>query len=321
MKIAILDDYQDVVRKLECFKMLSDHEVITLNETFSDEALVHKLADVEVIVLIRERTVVTEFLLANLPALKLISQTGKISSHIDPALCNKYGVRIVEGIGSPIAPSELCWALIMSASRNITAYNSNLLKNKWQDSGPLGLGRTLKSLTLGIWGYGNIGKRIAQYARAFEMSVVVWGSENSREAALADGFNTAKTKSEFFSDSDIISLHLRLNDLTRSIVTAFDLKQMKPDSLLVNTSRSELIEKGALYDEMSMNPEKRAAIDVYDVEPATIENEPLLSLQNVTALPHLGYVERNNYELYFKVAFENIASFTSGSPQNLVVTS
>ncbi|HKI70413.1 MAG TPA: NAD(P)-dependent oxidoreductase, partial [Verrucomicrobiae bacterium] len=225
---------------------------------------------------------------------------------------------VVEGVGSPVAPSELCWALIMSASRNIPSYVSNLLNDKWQCSGGLGLGRTLKGLTLGIWGYRKIGKRIARFAKAFDMDVLVWGSEGSRNAAVADGFAAARSKTDIFANADILTLHLRLNDATRGCVTRKDLQQMKSDSLFVNTSRSGLVEKGALYKELSANREKRAAVDVYDVEPANSKNEPLLTLPNVTALPHLGYVELNSYELYFNAAFENVVAYAEGAPQNLV---
>ena len=198
MKIAILDDYQDVVTKLNSFEILGDLAVLVLNETFSESELIQKLFDVEVIVLIRERTTITESLLAKLPNLKLISQTGKVSHHISPQLCHQYGVRVAEGVGSPVAPAELCWALIMSASCNIPSYAANLLNDKWQQSGELGLGRTLNGLTIGIWGYGKIGKRIAQYAKAFGMNVLVWGSENSRNAATESGFNAAVSQSDFF---------------------------------------------------------------------------------------------------------------------------
>ncbi|UTZ24900.1 D-2-hydroxyacid dehydrogenase family protein [Vibrio campbellii] len=309
MRITVLDDYQDVVRTLDCFKLVSHLDVLILNETLSEPELAVKLKDTEILVLIRERTVITESLLAQLPNLKVISQTGKVSNHIDVHLCERYGVKVLEGRGSPIAPSELAWALIMAASRNIPTYSSNLKNDKWQDSDALGLGRTLKGLKLGIWGYGKIGQRVAQYAKAFEMSVVVWGSEQSRNLALEHGFEASASKEKFFSDSDVLSLHLRLNDLTRACVTARDLSLMKPDSLFVNTSRSELVENSALYNELISVPTKRAAVDVFDKEPASIENEPLLSLSRVTATPHLGYVEQSSYELYFKIAFENILTF------------
>ena len=211
MNITVLDDYQDVVRTLDCFELLSHHNVSILNETLPEAELVAKLKGTEVLVLIRERTVITESLLAQLPNLKVISPTGKVSKHIDVHLCEKSGVKVLEGRGSPVAPSELAWALIMAASRHIPTYSSNLQNDKWQNSGVLGLGRTLKGLKLGIWGYGKIGRRIAQYAKAFDMSVVVWGSEQSRNLALAHGFEAAASQESFFSGSDIVSVHLRCN--------------------------------------------------------------------------------------------------------------
>ncbi|MEJ2765650.1 D-2-hydroxyacid dehydrogenase family protein [Photobacterium sp. MCCC 1A19761] len=310
MKIAILDDYQNVVKDLKCFELLRHHEVRVLTETFHDEdRLAEQLAGIEALVLIRERTQITESLLAKLPELKVISQTGKVSNHIDPRLCEQYGVKVLEGVGSPVAPSELCWALIMSASRHIPVYVSSLQQGEWQQSGELGLGRTLNGLTLGIWGYGKIGQRIAQYAKVFGMQVLVWGSEASRVNATRDGFAAASSKAQFFRTADIVSLHLRLNEVTRGCVTQADLALMKPDSLFVNTSRAELVEPQALYDELSKHPTKRAALDVFENEPATIESEPLLSLPNVLATPHLGYVEHHSYALYFRVAFENLLDY------------
>lgn len=321
MKIAILDDYQNSVKDLACFDLLKNHDVYVFNETFiSVEGLVANLKDFEALVLIRERTVISEELLANLPNLKLISQTGKISNHIDAKLCHKYGVAVAEGVGSPVAPSELCWGLIMSASRHIPEYVAQFSQGHWQQSGSLGLGRVLNGSVLGIWGYGKIGQRIAQYAKVFGMDVMVWGSEVSRSLAKEHGFSAAESKAEFFQRADIVSLHLRLNDATKAIVTQADLALMKADSLLVNTSRAELIESGALYSEMSSNPSKRAAIDVFETEPANANNEPLLSLPNVLCTPHIGYVEKASYELYFNIAFENVVAFANGKAQNLVIT-
>jgi D-3-phosphoglycerate dehydrogenase / 2-oxoglutarate reductase len=322
VKIAVLDDYQNSVKDLACFDVLKGHDAHVFNETFlSVEDLVVNLKDFEALVLIRERTVISEDLLANLPNLKLISQTGKISNHIDAKLCHKYGVAVAEGIGSPVAPSELCWGLIMSASRHIPEYVSQFSQGHWQQSGALGLGRVLSGSVLGIWGYGKIGQRIAQYAKAFGMKVQVWGSESSRALAQEHGFSAAESKEDFFQTVDIITLHLRLNDATKAIVTQADLALMKADSLLVNTSRAELIESGALYAEMLANPSKRAAVDVFESEPATVENEPLLSLPNVLCTPHIGYVEKASYEIYFKIAFENVVAFADGKAENLVVIS
>jgi D-3-phosphoglycerate dehydrogenase len=205
----------------------------------------------------------------------------------------------------------------MAASRHIPAYVQNLIDGKWQQSGPLGLGRTLHGLTFGIWGYGKIGKRVAQYANVFGMKVLVWGSASSREAAVSDGFEAAPDKAFFFREVDVLSLHLRLNAATKGCVTQEDLALMKPDSLFVNMSRAGLVEKNALYTALRRVPTKRAAIDVYDQEPVTDASDPLLSLPNVLCSPHLGYVERNSYELYFKAAFENVVNFLEGRPTNI----
>jgi D-3-phosphoglycerate dehydrogenase len=319
VRIAILDDYQDVVKSLTCFDILKGHDVRILTETYKDVGiLAEQIRDVEMLVLIRERTVINQEILSKLPNLKLISQTGKISNHLDIEACTKFGVHVAEGIGSPVAPAELCWALIMAASRHLTVYSSSLRQGRWQDSGPLGLGRALDGLTIGIWGYGKIGRRIARYAQAFAMDVLIWGRASSRMKAIADGFSAASSKSEFFASADILSLHLRLNEKTKACVRAEDLALMKADSLFVNISRSGLVEKNALYDELQKNPTKRAAIDVFDSEPAHNTSEPLLSLPNVLGTPHLGYVEKNSYELYFRKAFENVAAYAEGKPQNLV---
>ena len=320
MRIAILDDYQDQVRHLPCFAMLAGHDVMVLNQSEPDAArLAAMLEGIEALVLIRERTRIDEHLLMGLPSLKLISQTGKISQHIDPVQCQQYGVAIAEGVGSPIAPAELCWALIMAASRHIPAYSKALGQGQWQQSGSLGLGRTLHGLTLGIWGYGKIGQHIARYGKAFGMSVLIWGSDSSRQRAEQDGLEAAAGKDAFFRRADVLSLHLRLNEITRACVTRADLARMKADSLLVNTSRAELIESGALHAVLSANPTRRAALDVFDSEPANLDNEPLLALPNVLATPHLGYVEQNSYELYFRKAFENVLAFAEGRPQHLVM--
>ncbi|EEW11653.1 D-2-hydroxyacid dehydrogenase family protein [Vibrio mimicus] len=310
MKIAVLDDYQNVVIGLNAFQYLQEHDVKVFNDSVSDEAvLIERLKPFEALVLIRERTQITENLLANLPNLKLISQTGKVSNHIDVALCERYGVTVLEGIGSPVAPAELCWGLILAASRHLPSYVQKLQVGEWQQNGGLGLGRTLSGRTLGIWGLGKIGQRIAQFGQVFGMQILVWGSEASRQKALELGYQPAADKAEFFAKADVLSLHLRLNDATRGIVTKQDLLSMKTDSLFVNTSRAELVESGALYQVMHANPTRQAAVDVYENEPALPSNEPLLSLPNVLCAPHLGYVEKNSYEIYFQAAFENVIGY------------
>lgn len=318
MKIAILDDYQDQVRTLSCYSTLREHDVTIFNDTLEEmELLVERLLPFDALVLIRERTVISEQLLSKLPNLKLISQTGKISNHINLDDCTKYNIAVAEGVGSPVAPSELAWALIMASMRHIPTYIEKFKQGHWQQSGSLGLGTTLNGLKFGIWGYGKIGQRLANYAKAFDMQVVVWGSEQSRLKAITHGHQAAENRSDFFSQCDIISLNLRLNSATKHIVTKKDLDMMKPDSLIVNISRAELIEPNALFQTLVAFPSKKAAVDVYEQEPSNINDQPLLALPNVVATPHLGYVERNSYELYFKWAFENVVHFANGVPQNI----
>ena len=319
LKIAILDDYQNAVKALSCFSLLNEHEVFVFTDKpTSLEVQIQRLYDMDAIVLIRERTPITDALLAQLPNLKLISQTGKVSQHIDVLACHKHGVTITEGVGSAIAPAELCWALVLAASRHLVPYAQNLKSGLWQNAGSLGLGRTLEGLTFGIWGYGRIGQRIARYANAFGMHILVWGSETSRQQAIHDGFTAANSKSEFFSQAEVVSLHLRLNDATRECVRFNDLQLMKPEALLVNVSRAELIEKSALLRSLQTGKPGFATLDVFEAEPIDAETEPLLTMPNVLCSPHLGYVEKNSYELYFKNAFENVVNFFNGNPQHVI---
>jgi D-3-phosphoglycerate dehydrogenase len=322
MKIAILDDYQDAVRNLDCFHLLDGHEVkVFTNSARGAGQLAIRLAPFEALVLIRERTALPRQLLSKLPNLKLIAQTGKLAGHVDVSAATAHGIAIAEGVGSPVAPAELTWALIMAASRKIVPYANNLKDGLWQTASINpelnGLGRVLKGRTLGIWGYGKIGHMIAGYARAFGMQVMVWGSEQSRAAAAADGLIAAPTRAAFFEQADVVTLHLRLNDATRGIVNADDLARMKRDALFVNTSRAELVEDGALEDALRKGRPGQAALDVFTSEPLAAD-APLLKIPTVLATPHLGYVERDSYELYFRAAFENVVNFANGNPTNIL---
>ncbi len=324
MKIAILDDYQDAVRSLECFRMLDGHEVKVFNSsTRGLGQLAIRLAPFDALVLIRERTTFPRALLAKLPNLKLLSQTGKVAGHIDVAAATEHGVAIAEGVGSPVAPAELTWALIMAASRKIVPYANNLKDGLWQTASINpelnGLGRVLKGRTLGIWGYGKIGHLIAGYAQAFGMQVIVWGSEKSRAAAVAEGLTAAPTREAFFEQADVVSVHLRLNDATRGIVKADDLARMKRGALFVNTSRAELVEEGALEAALRKGRPGYAALDVFTSEPLAADAD-ILKIPTVLATPHLGYVERDSYELYFRAAFENVVNFANGTPTNILNT-
>ncbi|HXI12161.1 MAG TPA: D-2-hydroxyacid dehydrogenase family protein [Thermoanaerobaculia bacterium] len=318
MKIVILDDYQNAVRGLDCFSRLEGHDVAVHNDMApNQDALIARLMEAEAVVLIRERTVIHGALLERLPNLRLISQTGKISNHIDIEACTAHGVSVAEGVGSPLAPAELCWALIMAAERRIPQYCSELKEGRWQSARGVGIGRALRGHTLGIWGYGKIGRLVAGFGRAFGMKIVVWGRNASLSAAAADGFEALRDKRSLFEGSDVLSLHLRLNDTTQGCVTLEDLRAMKSDALFVNTSRAELVEPGALRSALCSGRPGFAAIDVYENEPVTDPNHPLLLMDNVICTPHLGYVEQAGYELYFDKAFENVVAFAAGSPQNI----
>lgn len=320
MKIAVLDDYQNAVEKLGCNALLQAHEVSVFTQTMNEDQLVAALQDFDALVLIRERTQITASLLARLPRLKLISQTGKVSGHIDVAAATAAGVAIAEGVGDPTAPAELTWALIMAAYRKIPQYVAHMKAGRWQtaslDTQHNTPGRALQGDTLGVWGYGKLGKRIAGYGKAFGMEVVIWGREASRAQALVDGYRVADSKQSFFAQSDVVSLHLRLNAATQGIVTFDDLQAMKPSALLVNTSRAELLAPGALQQALAQGRPGYAALDVFETEPVA-GSEWFLTADNVVATPHLGYVEQKGYEIYFRAAFENVAGFFAGTPTNV----
>ena len=314
MKIAILDDYQNAVSQLKCFDLVKDYDIKVLNKSYTTaKDLASEIKDVQILVLIRERTKIDDELLSLLPNLKLISQTGKISNHLDLAACTKHRVAVSEGIGSPIAPAELTWTLIMNATRKVPQAIEAMKKGEWQTN----IGSTIHGKMIGIWGYGKIGQMIAQYAKAFGAKVQIWGSENSRQKAIEDGFHSANSKEEFFSTSDVITLHIRLNEQTKGIVKFEDLKLMQHDAIIVNTSRAELIEENALSKALSQNTPTYAALDVYDSEPIYDKNNEFLTNPNVICTPHLGYVEENSYELYFSKAFENVVNFIEGNPINI----
>ena len=316
MKIAILDDYQDCVRSLDCFRLLDGHEV----KVFQHGArgigqLALRLAPFEALVLIRERTSINRALLQKLPNLKLISQTGRLANHIDLDAAAEFGICVTEGVGDARAPAELTFALIMAARRRLLPYAALLKQGVWQASSLQPehnqLGQVLFGQTLGIWGFGKIGRMVAGYGAAFGMQILVWGSETSRAAAVQAGYQAAASRTDFFAQSDVLTLHLRLNDATRGIVQAHDLALMKSTALLVNTSRAELIAPGALAAGLRAGHPGFAALDVFEQEPLAAD-DPLLQWENVLATPHLGYVEKHSYEKYFCAAFQNVLDFAAG---------
>ncbi|GKQ56713.1 D-2-hydroxyacid dehydrogenase family protein [Sphaerotilus sulfidivorans] len=326
MNIIILDDYQDAVRKLQCAQRpeLQNAKVFT-NTVKGIGQLAVRLKDAEILVLIRERTHFPKALLEKLPRLKLIAQTGRVGPHIDVETCTRLGIAVAEGVGSPVAPAELTWSLIMASMRRLPQYIGNLKHGAWQQSGlkagsmppNFGLGMTLSGRTLGLWGYGRIGRLVGGYGRAFGMKVQVWGSEASRQRAVADGFEAAASREAFFTDADVLSLHLRLTPETRGLVTMDDLSRMKPTALLVNTSRAELIGDNLLVTALNRGRPGMAAVDVFESEPI-LQGHPLLRLENAVCTPHIGYVELDSYENYFKAAFDNVTAYLAGQPTHIV---
>jgi D-3-phosphoglycerate dehydrogenase len=317
MKIAILDDYHDTLRTLDCFRKLDGHDVTIWNDHVEDvDILARRLHDAQALVLIRERTKITAPLIARLPKLKLISQRS-VYPHIDVAACTGHGVSVASNLhlGTPsYATAELTWGLIVAAMRKIPQQMSALKAGKWQ----IGVGSTLRGKTLGIFGYGRIGSVVAGYGRAFGMQVVIWARPESLARARADGYATAPDKPTFFSSCDVISLHMRLVNATRGIVGAADLGRMQPTALIVNTSRAPLIEPGALVDALRAGRPGMAAIDVYEEEPLRDVNHPLLNMENVVCTPHLGYVSREEYEIQFADIFDQITAYAAGKPINVV---
>jgi D-3-phosphoglycerate dehydrogenase len=301
MNIVILDDYQDAVRKLQCAQKLEAFQAKVYTNTVKGIGqLSIRLKDADIIVLIRERTQLTRAVIEKLPKLKLVVQTGRIGSHVDVQACTERGIAVAEGVGDPVAPAELTWALVMASMRRLPQYVGNLKHGAWQQSGlksasmppNFGLGNVLRGKTLGIWGYGKIGQLVAGYGKAFGMQVVVWGRLPSLQKAVADGFIAAGSREEIFTHSDVLSLHVRLNDETRGMVSAEDLARMKPTSLLVNTSRAELIEPDALIAALNRGKPGMAAVDVFEAEPI-LQGHALLRLENCICTPHIGYVEVN----------------------------
>jgi D-3-phosphoglycerate dehydrogenase len=317
MRIAIPDDYQDCVRGLDCFARLAGHEVTIFHDTLHDDAaLAERLQGFDALVLTRERTRIGASLLARLPQLRLISQTGKVAGHVDVDACTAHGVAVADGRGSGAATAELTWALALASRRHLVDEANRLRGGRWQGH----LGQQLHGQRLGIWSYGRIGRQVARYGQAFGMRVWVWGRAGSTADARADGIEVAPSREAFFSESDVVSLHVRLSPETHGIVHRDDLDRMKPTALLVNTSRAELIAAGALVAALRAGRPGFAAIDVFeqDSEPVLDAAHPMLALPNALCTPHIGYVERDNFEHYFGTAFDNIVAFAQGRPQNIV---
>ena len=317
MNITILDDYQDSIRTLDCFQKIAHHNVTIWNDHTKDtDALAERLKDTEALTLLRERTPIRAPLIERLDKLRIISQMS-VYPHIDVDACTRRGVLVCSDTTSHVsyATAELTWGLILASFRRIPQEMAALRAGRWQTST---VGHTLRGKTLGVYGYGRLGKVIAGYGDAFGMNVWVWGRDSTIAKARADGYEIAGSRDAFFAESDVISLHVRLVDATRGMITAADLARMKPDALLVNTSRAGLIEPGALEAALRAGRPGMAAVDVYEEEPVLGARHPLLAMDNVVCVPHLGYVTREGLETMFSTIFEQILAYERGQPINVV---
>jgi D-3-phosphoglycerate dehydrogenase / 2-oxoglutarate reductase len=316
MKVAVLDDYQDAFRHLECARRLAGHELVVHHDTEKDPArLAARLSEVDAVILLQQRTPVPRAVLEKVSRLKLISQTGRNVGHIDLAACTEKGITVSgSGAGLPNHTAELTWGLIFSALRHIPEEVQRFRAGQWQTT----LGTTVVGRTLGVYAYGRIGSIVARVGKAFGMKVVCWGREGSTGAARKDGFDVAASRESFFESADIVSLHIPLNKETRGIIRYEDLARMKPSALIVNTSRAPIVAEGALVRALKEGRPGFGAIDVFEDEPVLNGSHPLLKMDNVVCTPHLGYVDRDTYEKYYGAAVDQVLAFAAGKPTNVL---
>jgi D-3-phosphoglycerate dehydrogenase len=315
MKIVVPDDYQNLMDRLDCYKLIQHHDIVRYRAPARDlDQLVERLADADVVISIRERVEFTRTLLERLPKLKLIALVGRNSQAIDFKACTDLGIPVATGkSNSPVAPAELTVALMLAARRNVALEAERMKRGEW----PCTLSHRLRGSTLGIYGLGTIGELVAEAGRGLGLEILVLGQSASAAKAHKAGYLVARDKAELFERSDVLSLHLRLRPETKGIVTTEDLARMKPTALLVNTSRADLIAPGALLEALRNGRPGFAAVDVYDREPIVNGDHPFLSMPNVLCTPHLGWAEWTNFELYFREAFEQIVLFEQGQPLRL----
>lgn len=317
MRIHILDDWFDTLRRLPSFRRLKGHEVTVWTDHLKDPtALAARMQDAEVLVLFRERTKVGDELVAGLPRLQLVSQRGSFP-HIDLDALTRRGILLSSdrhADAPSVAAAELTFTLILAALRDLPMQVESARAGRWQS----GVGRSAKGRLLGLYGYGGIAQRVASYARAFGMDVVWWASEEGRARAVADGERVATSREAFFAEPDVVSLHQRLVAATKGAITADDLSRMRPDSILVNTARAGLIAPGALKAALDAGRPGRAALDVFDQEPVTDPNDPLLSHARVIPTPHIGFVTEDELDLQFATIYDQILAYASGRPINVV---
>ncbi|WP_212526016.1 D-2-hydroxyacid dehydrogenase family protein [Actibacterium sp. MT2.3-13A] len=317
MKVHILDDWFDTLRTLPSFARLEGHDVtVWTDHEEAVDVLAERLAEAEALVLFRERTPITAPLLERLPKLRLISQRS-VYPHVDVAACTANDVMLcsnMKGDQPSVAAAELSFALMLASARQIPQQMASLRAGTWQ----MGVGQTLAGRRLGLYGYGRIARLVARYARAFDMKVWWWGSEEGRARAAADGAEVAPSRQAFFAESDFVSLHVRLTPASAGIITAEDLMAMKPSASFVNTSRAGLVEKGALLKALDAGRPGRLALDVFETEPLTDASDPIVSHPNVIGTPHIGFVTEDELDMQFADIYDQINAYAAGAPIHVI---
>ncbi len=317
MKIHILDDWFDTLRGLPSFARLSSHDVtIWTDHEKNTDVLAERLEEAEALVLFRERTPITGALLDRLAKLELISQRS-VYPHVDLAGCTRNNVLLCSNMHADtpsIAAAELTFALILAAARQLPEQMASLKAGRWQ----AGVGQTLAGRTIGLYGFGRIAGQVANYAHAFGMKVIWWASEAGRAQAAAAGEPVAESREKFFADADVVSLHVRLKPATKGTVTEADLTSMKSSAIFVNTSRAGLVAPGALKAALARGRPGRIALDVFDVEPMTDRNDPIINHPAVIATPHIGYVTEDELDLQFTDIYDQISAYAADAPINMI---
>ncbi|MQA99787.1 MAG: D-2-hydroxyacid dehydrogenase family protein [Actinobacteria bacterium] len=309
-RVAVLDDYQDAARRFGPWNELAGRvELDVIHEHIPDpDQLASRLADAEIVMAMRERTPFPRDLLERLPGLRLIVSTGRGNAAIDVAAAIDLGI-VVSGTDIPTSPTaELTWALILSVTRKVCAEDANLRAGGWQHT----IGPELSGRTLGVIGLGRQGSRVASFGKAFDMNVISWSQNLNPDDARSRGVEPV-SKDELLAAADVVTLHLRLSDRTRGIISAADLAKMKPTAYLINTSRGPLVDEAALVQALLAGAIAGAGIDVYEIEPLPADH-PLRSAPNTVLTPHIGYVSEGTYEVFFTQAVEDIAAYLDGAP-------
>ena len=319
MKIAVIHDYADALRRTRAYPRLQGHEVRIFNDAYTDPArVVAQTSGCDALLLTQQRVTVTRAILEQLPQLKFISQTGRNVDHLDVQACTDLGILVSAGGHDSKSPytttGELAWALILASMRHLPYEVERFRQGHWQST----TGTRLYGHTLGIYSYGHIGSGVARVGQAFGMKVVCWGREASLARAKAEGFEAAASRAAFFEQCDVISLHIKSNKDTHGIITASDLARMKTTALLVNTSRAPIIEDGALVAALKKGRPGFAAVDVYEEEPVVGASHPLLKLPNALCTPHLGYSEGGSYEHIYDTGVDQLLAYAAGQPVNVL---